>query len=375
MSIRTIYALALVFYLVNGLQAQSYSSIKMAEIGKQFPKECLPKVNSIFDCPQILKSKSFIIQYNKKNEIEHLGISLFSPETKQMINLPVCNFIERVSLELLLQKTEPLTQKKLKEYQISLEKKGKLLGNTKISSIENLLSNLKQPVRFDLHQHDGTYYASWEQEDGELYILTFPASRELIFGTNKKESDLTLSEQLSENICENLSLNKLNVQKQELETIPNHKTVFLKRGNPFDIPELNSDTYYEQDSNGILLPVNSHVYPAFLLKNMLLIPQFKTTLKLHVKHRMYGNFTPEFDIKPSNFICFFQPEFDIYCFVDDSKEEIIKATVVLYNRMFNYIHLLSVKTTVSTLFQKNGILEAEFFSNIPQHNIKNLFDN
>jgi len=359
----------------NGLQAQTFASLKLAEIGALFPKICLPAKDSIFDCPSIINNKSFIVQYNTKNEIEHLGISLFSPEAKQMINAPVCNFIERLALELLLQKTDENMNKKLQEYQVYLEENNRIAGKNQILSIKKLLISLKQPVRFALHQKDESYYAVWQHDSGEEYMLTFPASRELIFGTNKKESDINLGKQLPENICEQLSKNNIIVKKNELQSLPDNKTVFLKKGVGFTLPELNSDTYYAQDSKGNFEPVSDPENALFFLKNLLLIPQIKTTLKLHVKHRMYGTFTPEFDIKPSNFICFFQPEFDIYCHVDDSKENRLKATVVLHNRMFSYLHLLTVTTSKSTLFQENGILEAEFISNIPQHNIKNIFDN
>jgi len=366
---------SLFLYFANHLQAQKYSSQKLAEIGELFPKQCLPLTDSIFDCTQIIKNKSFIIQYNTKKEIVHLGISLFSPETKKMINLPVCNFIERITLELLLLKTDENINKKLQEYNISLEEDRKESGKNQIISIKKLLDNLKQPVRFVLHQQDEIFYAYWIQKTGEEYLLTFPASRELIFGTNKKESDLTLGELLLENSCGHLLKSNITVQKSELEILPNNSTVFIKKGDLFYLPELNADTYYLLDANGMYQLVTDEKNPALFLKNLLLIPQLQTTLKLHVKHRMYGSFTPEFEMKPSNFICFFQPEFDIYCHVDDSKDDLLKATVVLYNRMFSYMHLLSITTDVNQLFQENGILETEFFSNIPQHNIKNLFKN
>jgi len=373
---RCVNFLFIILYLASVLQAQTYASLKLAEIGKLFPKTCIPPKDSIFDCPQIISSKSFIIQYDAKGEVVHLGIALFSPETKQMINTPVCNFIERLTLELLLQKTEEKSNKKMNEYQVKLE--GSSHANLRSShtlSITELLNFLRLPVRFALHQEEETYYASWLQETGDTYVISFPASRELIFGTNKKESDIILGKQLLENRCEHLSKENISVKKNELEPLPSNNTVFFRKGGEYILSELNADTYYIQNSDNNFIPVTDVGNPALFLKNLLLIPQLKTTLKIHIKHRMYGNFTPEFEIKPHDFNCFFQPEFDIYCHVDDSKEGLLKATIVLHNRMFNYMHLLSITTSEKILFQENGVLEAEFFSNIPQHNIKNLFDN
>ena len=369
-----IYILTLFLCFAGGLRAQTYVSKKLTETGERFPKTCLPSKDSIFDCPQITKGKSFVIQYNSKNEIEHLGVSLFSPETKEMINAPVCNFIERILLELLLQKSAADVNRKLDEYDVRLEEKS-VLANGKTPSIQTLLDKLQQPVSFTLQQQDVTYRASWQLENGEAFILTFPASRELIFGTNKKESDQTLSELLPENRCQDVPKDDTSVQKSELDPVPYNKNIFIRKGNTFTLNELNSDTYYAKDATGNFHVVTDDNHPALFLKNMMLIPGLPTNLKLHIKHRMYGSFTPEFEIKPSDFICFFQSDFDIYCHVDDSKQDTLKATVILYNRMFSYMHLLSITTPVKTLFQNNGVLQAEFYSNIPQHNIKNLFMN
>jgi hypothetical protein len=370
-----IYLFSLFLCLANGLQAQTFSCRKLAEIGELFPKTCLPSTDSIFNCPQIIKEKSFVVQYNTKNEIEHLGVSLFSPEAKEMINAPICNFIERLMLELLLQKNTAKVNKKMQEYGVHLEEKNSLSGNNTIPVIQTLLDKLQQPVRFSLQQQDVIYDARWQLEGGEIFILTFPASRELIFGTNKKESDKTLTELLPENRCQKLLKNETPIQKNELESLFANTNIFIRKGDAFTLPELNSDTYYSQNATGKFNLVTDDRYPALFLKNILLIPTLETTLKLHIKHRMYGSFTPEFEIKPNDFTCFFQQDFDIYCHVDDTKQDTLKATVILYNKMFNYMHLLSITTPVNTLFQKNGVLQAEFYSNIPQHNIKNLLEN
>jgi len=345
------------------------------ETGELFPKTCLPSTDSIFNCSQITKDKSFVVQYNSKKEIEHLGVSLFSSQAKEMINTPVCDFIERLLLELALQKSPAAVKEKLKEYDVRLEAKNTISANNTTPTIQTLLSKLQPPVHFSLQQEDVTYFASWRLETGEVFTLTFPASRELIFGTNKKESDKTLSELLPINRCDKLSETPSTFQKNKLESMPNHTGIFIRKGETFTLPELNSDTYYSQGTKENFYPVTDENHPALFLKNLLLIPTLQSNLKLHIKHRMYGSFTPEFDMKPSDFTCFFQPDFDIYCHVDDTKPDVLKATVILYSRMFSYMHLLSITTDVKTLFQKNGVLQADFFSNIPQHNINNLFEN
>jgi len=88
---------------------------------------------------------------------------------------------------------------------------------------------------------------------------------------------------------------------------------------------------------------------------------------------MYGGVTPEFTIPLNRFICLFDKEFSTYCVLHQLNSGNVQISVVLHNRDYNYVHLLRVKTTKKQLFSKNGILTADFYTNIPLHNLKNLF--
>ena len=85
------FLLFVLFATAGLLKAQTidFSSRKLAEIDDLMPDIVLPAHDSIFACSQVAGNKSLIIKYNK-NEITHLGISLFSTEAKEMINKPVC---------------------------------------------------------------------------------------------------------------------------------------------------------------------------------------------------------------------------------------------------------------------------------------------
>jgi hypothetical protein len=353
------------------LSAQTYSSNKLLELGEEFPKTCLPLTDSIFNCPQVIKGKSFVVQYNSKNEVEHLGVSLFSPETKAMLNVPICNFIERIMLELLLQKNNGNVNKKLQEYKIKIHEHGLISSNT-ISNISQIIYNMQEPVKFSISHDSLLYEARWMFENEKWLMLHFPATRELIFGTNKKESDQELNESLSQKNCNEKEKPNLQLSGEDVALIPYKEDIFEKQENNYMLPQLNRNTYYVQNEGNVFFPLVDRKYPELSLKNMLLISGIETDLRLCVKHKMYGNFTPEFEISLSDFICFFESEFETYCHAE-MKDNKLKATIILYNKHYNYIHLFIIQTTPETVFQSNGILNAEFYSNIPQHNIKSLF--
>lgn len=375
MNTRNICILSVFLCLAGAVRSQTYSSVKLSEIGEELPAKCLPPTDSIFNCRQIITGKSLAVKYNGKKEVEHLGVSLFSPEMKEVINLPVCNFIERFLLELILQKTTVAIAQRLDEYGVGIEEKN-VRGRKEIRSVQNIsavLNKMQGQVKFALQQEGTSYSAIWDLPNNETFTMTFPASRELIFGTNKKESDRRLGELLTENHCSKIKQEIRRITPDDVTPSSFDSAVFEHHGSFFMMPQLNSDKYYYRGMDKNFYPLNAANYPALSLHNLLLIPQPNTTLRLHLTHRQYGNFTPEFDMKLCDFICFFQSGFDSYCHVENPEPGALQATIILHSKAFNYIHLLNITTNISAVFQENGILYAELYSNIPQHNIENLF--
>ena len=363
--------LTLFLFLASSLQAQTFSSRKLTEISELFPKSCLPPTDSIFACPQITKGKSYIVRYNPKNEIKHLGVSLFSPETKEMISLPICNFIERIMLELLLHKSQENIQSKLREYKIKLQKNGVAYGKNYFTSLSRVLDDIQDPTRFAIRKDSLTYTALWEFGNDELLSLSFPASRELIFGTDKKESDQNIGESFVNNDdCVFTTVND-SVSASELSRLEG-TDLYVRKGNIYLTEKINSDTYYQR-SDDLYQAVFDAGYPAHSLANLFITKQFGNDLNLKITHRMYGSFTPEFTIPLEKFFCLFDAGFSTYCILHRAEIGKIHVSVVLHNRDFNYIHLLRIRTSIEQLFTAGGILTADFYTNIPQHNLKSLF--
>lgn len=358
--------------IVNVLQAQTYSSRRLAEIGELVPIACLPTVDSIFNCPQITKGKSFVVQYNGKSEINHLGVSLFSPETKEMISLPVCNFIERMMLELLLQKSSAAIQSRLREYRINLSRNNIEYGNPFFTSLSSTLDDIQYPTRFSLYK-DSCYTAYWEFGNEELLKISFPMSRELILGTDKKESDENIGELLTNGDCQQYLYPEAtdNVSINELRPISG-TDLYRHDGTVFLSDKINSHAYYQR-SDSTCQAVFAPEYPTESLANLFITKRIENSLRLKITHKMYGGFTPEFTISLNQFICLFDKEFSTYCVLYHPDPNNVRLSVVLHNRNFDYIHLLRIKTTGEQLFLKNGTLTADFYTNIPQHNLKNLF--
>jgi hypothetical protein len=273
-------------------------------LGEMMPAKSIPAEDSIFRCTKVLQEKMFTVNYNERNEIEHLGVSLFSAEMKDLISKPVCDFIERIMLDLLLHEKQGMLQDKLEEFSITLVNTG--FRSAPVKNLTKLLNTMKEPVQFQLNHHEKKYQALWFFENDNGLELIFPANRELIFGTNKRESDSQLTETLPLQHCADSLATPYFFPETSLDSIHKGTGFYLRRGRFFTLKQLNSEQLCVKDTNNRFYPVFDARYPEISLKNLLLTPQLRSTLKLHVKHRIYGRFTPEFTMSPTTSPVFFR---------------------------------------------------------------------
>jgi hypothetical protein len=355
--------------------AQSYASVKMEELGSEIPVDCLPSTDNIFSCPALVKQKSLVVNYTRAHEINHLGISLFSDETKELLNLPVCNFIERMMLELVLETSTENLIHKLDRLKLSLSKNGLSYGEMNFTSISNVLDEIQLPAQFILLKENDKFAAVWKYNQDDQFVFTFPASHELIFGTDKKESDDILNKMLFGNgrLCsEKNSVSGEIVTAADL-SFDQEKNIFTRKGNEFMLATINSNTYYQKVGDAFELLFTKDLQAESFM-NLIMNNMGDMNHKLHVTHRMYGNFSPDFDISLQEFLCYFQDDFNIYAaaFPDAKDPKQLKLTAILRNKEYSYIHLLLITAPLENLFSQGGLLTAEFYSNIPQQNIHNL---
>jgi hypothetical protein len=261
---------------------------------------------------------------------------------------------------------------KLDEFNITLSNTGIRGGSVK--NLTKLLNTMKEPVQFQLNHNDKRYQALWFFENGNGLEMTFPANRELIFGTNKKESDLQLSEFLHVQQCPDSVTSRYYIPETSLDSVYAETGFYVRKGGFFIVKQLNNCQLCARDTNNRFYPVFDARYPEISLKNLLLIPQLRSTLKLHITHRMYGRFTPEFTMSLNDLSCFFRNGFEKFGYVERTDKDILEATVILYNKQYNYIHMLFITVDTQTLFQADGVLKVNLATNIPQDNIKSLFN-
>ena len=362
--------MAIFIWASTEAQNVAFSLKKLEDISSQLPSDYFANNDTIIPCPDLCKNKSIVILHNDKGQVSHIGISLFSKETKEILNQAICDFIERAFLELALESDDKAVLSMLDRNKINIMRNGINFGKGSVTSIKEVLQKIEEPVTFSLNKKGlDSYTAAWEYGNN-LLTFNFPSNRELILGINKKESDDILHLQLKENYCNDTYENNGFISADNRLVQSPDPAVFINKGDTFILKLMNEDTYYKKTKKGYEL-IFDRQFPTESLSNLFFGHQANNNLKIRVKHSMYGNFSPEFEMKFSDFICFFKDDFKIYT-ASYVKGGELHSTIVFQNRNYNYIHLLKIKTTEDNVFNKNGVLTASFNSNIPQHNISNL---
>jgi len=348
----------------------AFSTKKLEDVASLLPEKYLIDRDTMIICHEICANKSLVIQYNEKHQVSHLGISMFSKEIKEILNKPVCNFVERLLLELSLVSDQDDIISVLDHYGILVQRNGRKFGESNVNSIPAILNEIEDPVYFTLSKDDKSYTAVWEYGLQNLFSIQFPLNRELITGTNKLEADNVLYDQLKETNCTNLST-PTKYMFDDAELISNDGTVFIRQGESFILDIINENTYYQKAANGYELIFHEN-YPKESLSNLFLGDFENNALNIQITHSMYGNYNPEFEMKLNDFICFFKQDFKVYAASYQKEPDVINATVIFQNKLYNYIHLLVISTKKEDIFTENGVLTASFRSNIPQHNINSI---
>lgn len=354
------------FETLSGNEKQ-YTIRKIRQLAEMLPLQKMPRKDTIMAVPSLIPNKDLVFDFNSKGELEHLGVSLFSKEMKDMLDSKICNFLERILLELLLQGDREGICFKLKEYRMQMYMDGQDYVQKNLWTFSDWLKNMQMPVSFAFRHEEKRASAVWMFGTHSLQ-LDFPLYRELIEGTDKKESDMELYNRIQgisfmEIDCEDEVVNEKLLQKKN--------NVYVLPGMKFKIKELSSDRYYMKRGNSIELIFHPD-FPEYSLSNLFLSCTHGKNVTLQLKHRQYGRFIPEISIPLVNFLDFLKDDFILTCHTGYDKRGDLETVVVMNHRALNYVHLLRVRVDKEKLFQSNLVLKGDFYSNIPQHYIKTL---
>ena len=272
---------------------------------------------------------------------DHIGIYLFSEETRQTGKTPIFDFLERYFLQLKYPPQHKSMSNMTRDDLFTF-----LAGS--LETVDDLLVTDDFGYSYDDHR----YQATWQRNGNILLSVAFPVEYELISGENKIEAEDNLQADISKT------------------------TVAV----PSDKPKVKSDHYLsEHITNRIYLAegelIASARHPIESCANMMLSLQAKGDYTVSITQLSYGFKKTTFEVPLRQWIAFCQNQ---GCKLFFGPEKLtdngdVEGVVIAVNKAENYNHVLTVTIPSDFLDVGKGTIQARLYPYIPTHNVLNMF--
>lgn len=362
-----IIILVLCFY---SLGAQNFATRKLEYLSGLMTCS-LPRQSETFYCPSI-SSLPLLVEYDNAGTVTHLGIAIFPEDMKKSFGKQVCDFQERLFLELFLQKDETKARKLLNEHKI-------LISNINFG-VGSLYVFLENSLRFASRANENgyilmkdslTWISSW-YDSTRNFSLRFLSNYDLILGMDSKEAGIWFSEQLQNFHCDSLAIVPPLVETGELEQLS--RSVYVRRGKYLYVKSQNNHLYFSPDTATCTFHLlHNRKFIEESITNLFNHPNQQVEgLELQIKHLNYGK-SLLYRMKLSDFQCFMSDNYEIFTGITYLSPDTVKITVTYQGRFYNCWHDLHIQTTPDNLFSKTDTLKATLITFIPNQNIDNLY--
>ncbi|MDH6343611.1 hypothetical protein M2480_002403 [Parabacteroides sp. PFB2-12] len=354
------------------LSAQTYFSRQIEELAKQVTAQCsLPTASQRFVCAKI--PYPLVIRYNALQQVEHLGIELFQSDEQDYFGHVICDFHERLFLEL-YGLTDIGIHERGEEYSLRWEVRA-LTGSELLSKkdLNRLVAFIREEAEGYTLVKDSLRWTSVWKAGEQSISLEFPATFSLIYGIDKKEADDWFEQQM-------LALQTPR-KRQQLEIRPAEfflakNGLWVQPGNYKYTRALNNDIYFAADATGGYRLVDDSHYPVESVINLFLQPGEKAKkMELSLLHHAYGGQKKQYSVSLYDFLLSLQNEYDAYIGFEkwEKEKEKMLLTVLFHNREFNSHHMLYIQVAPQVIEQGEGEIKGQLYTYIPNHNIRNLY--
>ena len=354
------------------LHAQESLEIKtperIARMLESMPMSVVPQSGQ-FRCPELSSTVMFYTQ-SDNGITEQLGALLFSDGIRKSYDPVIISFVERLWVELLLRKTTSSQNSLLKEYGVRIVLGGYPLGSGSFNSLDkalnviNALSSVQITTggnEIDMFMRDTT--------DATLHIY-IPASRDLLFQFDKKKHE----ERLINELASNRSTYRQSLPESNSFSRTDNGLLAIG-GDCYMIDSLRNDVFYTSDRKLLWDPAQ---YPEESMRNILMgaaAPGHLLGITLNVTPHTYNREIKKFKIPMNLLLGYLQQQgFRFYTGDMGRDGDRCQCLLAMFHPVYNYLHILSLSFTPEQLNGNSEVtLKADLSTFIPQHNIKNLF--
>ena len=190
---------------------------------------------------------------------------------------------------------------------------------------------------------------------------------------DKSQADQFIYESLSGVVGDDYEAERVDFKPSSLVKT-NEKSVFILPGSHYQLETLRSDCYLRKTKNNNYVVISDLRYPMETFVNQLL-NKVKSGHVLQVKHHQYGQKVPLLKTPLQSLFSLFGPTMKSYASVTSVNEKEIEALLVFHHPKLDFIHILTLRTSTSGLLKKGNVVYGDFYTNIPQDNVKSILSN
>jgi len=341
---------------------------RIARMLESMPVSNIPQAGE-FRCPEL--SGTVIFYTEAKNGItEQLGARLFSDGIRKEYDPVIISFVERLWAELLLRKTTASQASLLKEYGVRIVLGGYPLGSGSFARLGQALDVLNSLSSISITTGTNEIDMFIRDNAGSTMHIYIPASRDLLFPFDKKEHEERLIKDLQET-KHSYSL----PDKTEGTITASTDDYFVMGGDCYMIDSLCNDIFFDKNGRSLWDPQK---YPEQSMRNIMMgaVPlRYFTNMTLDIRPHTYNREIKSFKMPFERFIGYMQQQGCRFYTGDLGRDgKRCQCLMAMYHPVYNYLHILSVSFTPDQLEADDQVtIKADLSVFIPQHNIKNLF--
>lgn len=349
-------------------QHEIKSPERIARMVESLPVTNVP-ANGSFACTPLSTTVQFYTE-SAEGVIVQVGARLFSDNVRKAYDPVIISFVERLWVELLLRQTTQSQSSLLKEYGVRIVLGGYPLGVGAFKSLDQALDIINSLTSLSLTTGGAEIDMFMRGKNSETLHIYIPSNRDLLFQYDKKEHEELLVRELGRTKASY----RQTLPETESGLTTDENGLLVTGGQCYMIDSLRNDIFLTAQRK----PVFSELYPDQSMRNILMgaaapdcLAGKTLNIRLHTYNRNLGNISIPMD----RFLGYVQQQgFSFYTGKLGHNDDKCQCLLAMYHPVYNYLHILSVSFTPQELVSRQPVtLKADLSTFIPQHNIKNLF--
>lgn len=340
---------------------------RIARMLESMPVNDIPLAGQ-FQCSELSATRMFYTESLDGVTIQ-LGVRLFSDAVRQAYDPVIISFVERLWVELLLRKTTSSQSALLKEYGVRIVLGGYPLGSGSFRQLNQALDILNALSSLSITTGTNEIDMFMRDKSGNTLHIYIPASRDLLFPYDKKEHEERLLKELTENTTH------FNPVIPDLsDPYKTQQGLLAQGGECYMIDSLKNDVFFTQDRK-LLYDIR---WPEQTMQNILMCAVSQENMgskRLSLTPHTYSRTNSIINVSLDLLLGYFQKQgLRFYTGTMGLEGDRYQCLLAMYHPVYNYLHILSVRFTPTQLESGGQVtFNADLSTFIPQHNIKNLF--